>query len=95
MFNEASQICSILRIHFIQQWFGLIDRAMEDALHDMALFRDFVQLDAVSTRSPDDYTILRFRYFLVAHKLAIPMLVLVIARLIDRGLMLKRKPPLT
>jgi IS5 family transposase len=29
----------MLRIHFMQQWFALSDPAMEEALHDMALFR--------------------------------------------------------
>jgi len=32
---------SLLRIHFMQQWFTLSDPAMEEALHDMPLFRDF------------------------------------------------------
>jgi hypothetical protein len=32
---------TLLRIHFMQQWFTLSDPAMEEALHDTALFRDF------------------------------------------------------
>jgi IS5 family transposase len=36
----------------MQQWFGLSDPAMEEALHDMALFREFAQLDARATRLP-------------------------------------------
>ena len=39
-------ISTMLRIHFMQQWFGLSDPAMEEALHDMALFREFAQLEA-------------------------------------------------
>ena len=34
----------MLRIHFMQQWFNLSDPTMEEALHDMALFRDFAGL---------------------------------------------------
>jgi IS5 family transposase len=30
----------MLRIHFMQQWFALSDPAMEEALHDMAVFRE-------------------------------------------------------
>ena len=82
-------VSTMLRIHFMQQWFGLSDPAMEEALHDMALFREFAQLDAGATRLPDESTILRFRHFLEAHQLAIQMLASVNARLIDRGLMLK------
>ena len=32
---------AMLRIHFMQQWFTLSDPAMEEALHDVPLFRDF------------------------------------------------------
>ena len=29
---------TMLRIHFLQQWFGLSDPAMEEALHDVSLY---------------------------------------------------------
>lgn len=35
---------TMLRIHFMQQWFTLSDPAMEEALHDVPLFREFAQL---------------------------------------------------
>lgn len=59
----------LLRIHFMQQWFTLSDPAMEEALHDMPLFRDFVGLSWDSA-TPDESTILRFRNLLEVHKLA-------------------------
>jgi IS5 family transposase len=34
---------------------------MEEALHDIPLYRDFALLDAGVTRLPDESTILRFR----------------------------------
>lgn len=43
---------TILRIHFIQQWFNLSDPALEEALYDMALFREFVGLDAGEDNLP-------------------------------------------
>ena len=60
---------TMLRIHFMQQWFTLSDPAMEEALHDMPLFRDFAGLNW-ETRLPDETTILRFRRLLEEHKLA-------------------------
>ena len=30
---------TMLRLHFMQQWFGLSDPAMEEALHDVPLYR--------------------------------------------------------
>jgi IS5 family transposase len=80
---------TMLRIHFMQQWFGLSDPAMEEALHDMALFREFAGLDAGATRLPDESTILRFRHMLEANNLATQMFAAVNAKLIDRGLLLK------
>ena len=46
------------------------DPAMEEALHDMPLFRDFAGLGGWSDRLPDETTILRFRHLLEQHKLA-------------------------
>jgi len=51
---------TMLRIHFMQQWFTLSDPAMEEALHDVPLFREFAGLDNWTTRLPDESTILRF-----------------------------------
>jgi len=82
-------IATMLRIHFMQQWFGLSDPAMEEALHDIALFREFAQLDAGATRLPDESTILRFRHLLEANNLASQILATVNANLIERGLLLK------
>lgn len=61
---------TMLRIHFLQQWFNLSDPAMEEALYDMALFREFVGLDAGEDNLPDESTILRFRHLLEAHNLS-------------------------
>ena len=48
---------TMLRIHFMQQWFTLSDLAMEEALFDVPLYREFAQLD-VRGRMPDESTIL-------------------------------------
>ena len=61
---------AMLRIHFMQQWFTLSDPAMEEALHDVPLFRDFAGLGGWNDRLPDESTILRFRHLLEEHKLA-------------------------
>jgi transposase, IS5 family len=79
---------TMLRIHFMQQWFTLSDPAMEEALHDVPLFREFAHLD-YSTRLPDESTILRFRHLLEQHKLADQILEEVNALLRDKGLLLK------
>ena len=80
---------TMLRIHFMQQWFGLSDPAMEEALFDVPLYREFAGLDNGNVRLPDESTILRFRHLLEAHKLAGPMLATVNDVLRDKGLMLR------
>ena len=79
---------TMLRIHFMQQWFTLSDTAMEEALHDIALFREFAGL-GWDSRLPDESTILRFRHLLEKHKLAEQVLVTVNDSLQGKGLMLK------
>jgi len=80
---------SLLRIHFMQQWFTLSDPAMEEALHDMPLFRDFAGLGGWDDRLPDESTILRFRHLLEKHKLAERILATVNLLLGAKGLMLR------
>ena len=80
---------SLLRIHFMQQWFTLSDPAMEEALHDMPLFRDFAGLGGWDDRLPDESTILRFRHVLEKNKLAERILATVNLLLDAKGLMLR------
>jgi IS5 family transposase len=79
---------TMLRVHFMQQWFSLSDPAMEEAFFDTPLYREFAQLDAYG-RLPDESTILRFRHRLEKYKLAEQILMVVNALLTERGLLLK------
>ena len=36
----------MLRIYFLQQWFNLSDPAVEEALYDSVVMRDFVGIDS-------------------------------------------------
>ena len=80
---------TMLRIHFLQQWFNLSDPAAEEALHDVPVFRDFAGLDIGIDHLPDESTILRFRHLLEKHALAEQMLAAVNAVLDAKGLLLK------
>ena len=79
---------TMLRTHFLQQWFNLSDPAMEEAFFDTPLYREFVGL-ADNVRLPDESTILRFRHRLEKHGLATQMLAEINTILLERGLMLK------
>jgi transposase, IS5 family len=80
---------TMLRIHYLQQWFCLSDPAMEEALHDTPLFREFARIDQGMTRLPDETTILRFRQLLERHDLAPDMLRVVNDILGAKGLLLR------
>ena len=79
----------MLRVHFMQQWFTLSDPAMEEALHDTPLLREFAGLDNWLSRLPDETTILRFRHLLEKHKLAPQILAVVNELLGAKGLLLR------
>ena len=79
---------TMLRVHFMQQWFTLSDPGMEEAFFDTPLLREFAQLEELA-RLPDESTILRFRHRLEKHKLAEQILATVNELLIQRGLLLK------
>ena len=80
---------TMLRIHYLQQWFGLSDPAMEEALHDVPLYREFARLDGATARLPDETTILRFRHLLERHNLAVDMLRVVNDILHAKGLLMR------
>jgi IS5 family transposase len=78
----------MLRIHFMQQWFGLSDMAMEEALFHTPMHRHFAGLDSMA-RLPGRVSILRFRHLLQAHRLAEQFLATVNEQLAAKGYLLK------
>ncbi len=67
--RQPYPIATMLRIHFLQQWYALSDPAMEEALYDTAVMRRFARLSGLDT-IPDETTILNFRRLLETHDLA-------------------------
>ena len=79
----------MLRVHLMQNWFGLSDPAMEEALYENTPMRVFARL-STSKPIPDETTILHFRHLLEENDLAPEILRRVNAHLSRKGLMLKR-----
>jgi IS5 family transposase len=80
---------TMLRVHLMQNWFGLSDPGMEEALYEVASMRQFARLNLLEAM-PDESTILRFRHLLEQHEMAPQFLERVNAYLNRKGLMLKR-----
>jgi IS5 family transposase len=59
----------MLRIYFLQQWFNLSDPAVEEALYDSPLMRQFVGIDLGQEPAPDETTVCKFRHLLEEHRL--------------------------
>lgn len=67
--RKKKELHVMLKIHFLQQWYGLSDPGMEEAIYDRASFQKFLEIDLLSQGVPDETTILNFRRLLERHKL--------------------------
>src|ERR1700757_1442646 len=54
----------MLRLYFLQQWYGLADEALEDALYDSQALRGFAGIYLGVSAVPDATTGLNFRHWL-------------------------------
>lgn len=81
---------AMLKVHFMQQWFGLSDPAMEEALWETPLLREFAGLGLDFEGVPDETTILKFRHLLEKHGLGKALFDEMTAILTERGLLLRQ-----
>ena len=79
----------MLRIYFLQQWYGLSDEGVEDAIYDIQSMRLFAGIDLGVDAVPDATTLLGFRHLLEAHDLTKAILVEINAMLGEKRLLMK------
>ena len=77
------------RVYFLQQWYGLADEALEDALYDSQALQGFARIDLQAEGVPDATTLLKFRHLLEAHDLCKGLFTAINADLTARGLLLR------
>lgn len=80
----------MLRIYFLQQWYGLADEALEDALYDSQALRGFAGIDLNRDPAPDATTLLKFRHWLERHDLTKVLFDDIGAMLEERGLLMRQ-----
>jgi IS5 family transposase len=80
----------MLRLHFLQQWYGLADEALEDALYDSQALRSFAGIDLSVAAVPDATTVMNFRHWLEEHDLTRVLFDEVGAMLEERGLLMRQ-----
>ena len=79
----------MLRVYFLQQWYGLADEALEDALYDSQALQSFARIDFQAEGVPDAPTLLKFRHLLETHDLCQGLFTAINADLAARGLLLR------
>jgi transposase, IS5 family len=79
----------MLRVYFLQQWYGLADEALEDALYDSQALRGFARIDLAKGSVPDATTLLKFRRLLETHDRCQGLFTAINADLAARGLLLR------
>jgi len=79
----------MLRVYFLQQWYGLADEVLEDALYDSQALRGFARIDLAAEGVPDATTLLKFRRLLETHDLCKGIFAAINADLSARGLLLR------
>ncbi|NOS68562.1 MAG: IS5 family transposase [Verrucomicrobia bacterium] len=79
----------MLRVYFLQQWYGLADEALEDALYDSQALQGFARIDLAAEGVPDATTLLKFRRLLETHDLCKGLFAAINADLAARGLLLR------
>ena len=79
----------MLRVYFLQQWYGLADEALEDALYDSQALQHFARIDLCAEGVPDATTLLKFRRLLETHDLCRGLFKAINTDLAARGLLLR------
>jgi len=74
----------------LQQWYGLADEALEDALYDSQALRGFAGIDLNHDPVPDATTLLKFRHWLERHDLTRALFDEVGRMLEARGLLMRQ-----
>jgi transposase, IS5 family len=80
----------MLRLCFLQQWFNLSDRGLEEALYESLALRRFAGIDLGKEPAPDETTICKFRHLLEEHDPGQAMLREVNAHLAAHGVKIAR-----
>jgi len=80
----------MLRVYLLQQWYGLADEALEDALYDSQALRGFAGIDLTVDAVPDATTVLHFRHWLEQHELTRVLFDEVGTMLAERGLLMRQ-----
>ena len=61
---------TMLRMHLMQNWFGLFGEGIEEAIYDSYAMKRFLKIACSTEQTPDATTLLHFRHLLEKHGIA-------------------------
>jgi len=76
----------MLKLYFLQIWYGLSDPRTEELMHDSHAVQEFLGLDLGKDAPPDETTICRFRHLIERHDLGKSLLETVNRHLAEHGI---------
>lgn len=79
----------MLRLYFLQQWYGLADEALEDAVYDSQAMRSFLGISLTVDPVPDATTLLKFRRLLETKDLCATLFETINTHLQEQGLLMR------
>jgi IS5 family transposase len=79
----------MLRLYFLQQWYGLADEALEDAVYDSQAMRSFLGISLTVDPVPDATTLLKFRRLLETNVLCATLFETINTHLQEQGLLMR------
>ncbi len=79
----------MLRLYFLQQWYGLAEEALEDAVYDSQAMRAFLGINPCCDAVPDATTLLKFRHQLEQHDLSAAIFAKINTHLTAQGLLMR------
>ena len=79
----------MLRMCFLQQWYGLADESLEENIYESQSMLRFMGVDGTKNPVPDATTLLQFRHLLEAHELTEAIFEEVKAHLSERKLLMR------
>ena len=80
----------MLRMYFVQQFYNLADKALEDTVYDSQALRTFIGIDLTREHVPDATTLLKFRHWLEANDYTQAIFASINASMEEKGLLMRQ-----
>lgn len=86
--RKATELETILRMYFLQNWFSLSDGAIEDEIYDSLAMKDFMKISASNYNVPDETVLCNFRHLLEENNIGKDIEKLINSLLEENGLIM-------